>query len=165
MEAQVQKFIKATTAYGGDDYPLYSGGYTEEGARAFREWIAYQEGVSDVTLFRGYSFDPRYWEDGMVEEGSIIGIDQMTQSTELPAFTEGPIRATLYMNEFGEVSLEWRERVFFEIKTHGKSFIDISPWSRYPEEKEYRCKEDTRLLVTGIKQKGGYLHITCEEMI
>lgn len=160
----VISYIKATTAYGGDRYPEFEQGYSAHNELQFCLWMNEQPCAEGVTLYRGYSFNETYWEDGMVENGSIIGVDHMTQSPDLPAFTIGPLRAVTYMNEFGEVSLESRVKVLFEIETTGRYFVNISPWSIYPSELEYRCKETTKLLVTEVKQKGGYLHVKCKEV-
>lgn len=160
----VLAYIKATTAFGGDYYPEYEQGYTGHNERQFTLWINDQSGVEGATLYRGYSFNETYWEDGMVEEGSVIGVDQMTQSIDIPSFTKSLIRAVNYMNEFGEVGLESRVKTLFEIETTGRYFVNISPWSIYPKEGEYRCKEATKLLVTEVKQKGGYLHVKCKEV-
>ena len=158
-----EEYIKATTAYGGDDYGNYSHLYTPEKRTAFEDWLAIQPRAAGVTLYRGYCFDRRYWEDCNVEEGDTIGEDQMTAELDLPAFTEGPMRAANYMNEFGG-GVGWGGvKVFFEIRTSGKYFVDISPWSRYPSEREYRCVRDTRLAVVSVSVRGGFTKVVCEE--
>ena len=159
----VGAFIKASTAFGGDDYPLYSEGFTEANNAAFERWLEGQVKVTGKTLYRGYCFEDRYWEDTMIEPGSVIGEDQMTQSVLLPGFTEGPLRASLYMNEFGE-GVGWGGiKVLFQIHTKGRYFVDISYLSFYPSEDEYRCVRGTSLLVTQIKPHGGYTEVVCEE--
>lgn len=157
------EYIRATTAYGGDEYGRYSDGYSYLNRIAFEDWLAKQPKASGVTLFRGYCFEEHYWEDCFVQEGSVIGEDQMTAELDLPAFTLGPLRAVNYMGEFGGGVGNSGTKVFFEIRTTGKYFVDISEHSVYKEH-EYRCVRGTRLLVESITQKGGYIHIKCTEI-
>ena len=161
-EEKAIAYIKATTAFGGDDYQNYSGDYSYENRVEFESWLAEQTKASGITLYRGYCFESHYWDDCFVQEGSIIGEDQMTAEMDLPAFTLGQIRAVNYMNEFGGGVGNCGTKVFFEIQTNGKYFVDISAHSRY-KENEFRCVRGTQLLVESITQKGGYIHIKCTE--
>lgn len=165
MEEKVKNYILATSAYGGDGYESLSLHYTPEGQEAFENWLEGEPKVSGVTLYRGYNFERRYWEDGMVEEGSVIGVDQMTQGVDLPAFTLGPLRAVNYMNDFGDgVVLGDGQKVLFEVETTGRAFVDISRYSFYPKEDEHRCTRQAQLFVVSVKQKGGYLEVKCREV-
>lgn len=153
--------IKAMTAYGGEchDFDKY---WNDENVALFKWWMSVNPKVSDVTLYRGYTFDARYFEEANIEEGKQIGVDSLTQDI-MPAFTTDKIRATIYMNEFGEIGLEDSVRVLFVIHTTGKAFVDISELSYYPEESEYRCTDDVCLLVRSITNRAGYKLIELEE--
>lgn len=157
------EYLKATTAFGGDSYGDFAQGFTEENCIAFETFLSRQDKANGITLYRGYNFEPHYWEDCMVEVGSVIGEDQMTASLDLPAFTTGPIRAALYMNEFGDGVGRCGAKVLFEIETKGKHFVDVSQFSVY-KEGEYRCERGTRVKVIAIVEKGGYQHIKCIEV-
>ena len=157
-------YIRATTAFGGDEYGRYSDGYSYLNRIAFEEWITRQPKVSGLALYRGYTFNKDYWLDGMVEEGSRIGVDNMTQSLDIPAFTSNLIRASTYMNDFGEIGLSDTQKALFEVQTKGMFFVDVSEYSVYPKEKEYRCVRDTELRVEKIINKGGFIHVKCTEI-
>ena len=89
----------------------------------------------------------------------------MTAALELPAFTGGLLRATNYMNEFGDgVYGDGGQKVFFEIHTNGRYFVDILQYSHYQSEGEYRCVRGTVLRVDSIKNRGGFIHIICLEV-
>lgn len=161
----VANYIKATSAFGGDRYPEFSAYFTNEAAQEFEQWLETQHGVNGKTLYRGYCFERNYWEDGgPYEVGSILTEDSFTQSIELPAFTESPLRASGYMNEFGEgLEVYDRQKVLFEIRTKGKYFVNISGLTLYPSETEHRCKRGTRVRVVSIKRTS-FIHIICEEV-
>ena len=157
-------FIKATTAYGGDDYFKYSRFYNAKAAMDFEDWLEAQPAVEGIELYRGYTFNEGYWNDCNVFEGRTLGADQLTQSLDLPAFTDQPLRAVRYMNDFGEIGLDNAVRVLFIIRTQGKYFVDISSLSIYPSEHEYRCKINTFLRVEKVENKGAYIEVICNEI-
>ena len=160
----ILSFVKAITSYGGEDYFRYEDSYTQENRDAFERWLEKATKVSGVSLFRGYRFEERYWEDCMIDEGSIIGEDQLTQELDLPAFTTGPLRAVKYMSEFGEgMYVDNSVKVLFEVHTSGKYFVDISEYSRYREECEHRCIRNTKLLVERIRKRSGFTELVCVE--
>ena len=161
---EVLAYIRATTSYGGEQYPEYAGGYTEANMSAFEKWLIRQHKAEGVTLYRGYTFDERYWEDCFIEEGCVIGVDQLTAESDIPAFTTSQIRAARYINDYGNGTGRDDVRVLFKIQTNGRSFVDISPFSIYPEENEYRCTRKVRLRVDSINRKGGYLNVSCTEV-
>lgn len=154
-ELKALGYIKAMTSYGGDEYPKYMKYYTTENENAYVEWLKEQPKISGKILYRGYTFDEMYFSDGCYEVDSVINVDNLTQDTA-PSFTTDFIRACLYINEYGEIALEDRVRVLFVIHTKGKYFVDISKYSAYPEEKEYKCCNDLKLRIKSIKRKGGY---------
>ena len=160
-------YIKATTAYGGDDYFKFSRYYTAENMLSFEEWLTKQAKANGITLYRGYCFEESYWNDCSLyfDGDGIITEDQLTAALDLPAFTESLIRASNYMNEFGNSIGDYGDqKVLFEIHTCGKYFVDISCHSHYKSEREYRCVRGTKLHVDSIKNKGSFIHITCTEV-
>jgi hypothetical protein len=79
--------------------------------------------------------------------------------------TTGVLRAIRYIRDYGDIGIEGSVRVLFVIRTCGKSFVNISDLSRYPEEDEYKCTSDVRLRVASIDQMAGcYLQITLDEI-
>lgn len=161
----VANYIKATSAFGGDSYPEFSTYFTNEASWEFESWLKSQPCVKGKTLYRGYCFESNYWEDGgPYWVGMKLNEDSFTQSLELPAFTEGQLRAAGYMNEFGEgLELSDRYKVLFEIRTKGKYFVDISALTLYPSETEHRCKRGTRVRILSVKRTS-FIHIICEEV-
>ena len=105
MNETIQGFINAITSYGGDDYDLFEAYYTPQNEIRFQAWLKGQPKVDGVTLYRGYTFDRRYFEDADMKLGGYIGIDQLTQAN-LPSFTTDLFRASMYVNEYGEIGLD-----------------------------------------------------------
>lgn len=161
MNEKIEGFVKAITAYGGD-CESYEGYYSEENAMLFLKWLKDQPKVKDTTLYRGYTFNASYFNDGCYDIGAIIGVDALTQES-LPSFTSEMVRACRYINDFGEIGFDDTVRVLFTINTHGVSFVDISSMSYYPEEKEFKCLDDVRLKVTSIKKRGAFVEIALDE--
>ena len=161
----VANYIKATSAFGGDHFPEYSQYFTDDASREFDRWLDSQPGVSGKTLYRGYCFDEGYWNDGgTYEPGDILTEDSFTQALDLPSFTEGQLRAAGYMNEFGEgLGLYRSIKVLFEVRTHGKYFVDVSALSLYPSETEHRCKRGTKVRILSVKRTS-FIHIIGEEV-
>lgn len=160
---QVKGFINAITSYGGDSYPKFAEFYNDSNKEEYYKWLLEQQKVSDVTLYRGYTFDRRYLEDGLMYVGDdgIVGVDFLTQE-DCPSFTTNYLRATRYIQDYG-CFLSDSQKVMFEIKTRGKWFVDISALSCYPEEHEHKCHPDVRLMVTNIKH-GSLMKINLEEI-
>lgn len=161
----VEGFIKAITSYGGEDYPQFEEWYTPQNAISFQAWLNCQPKADGVILYRGYTFGRSYFEDADMRLGKVVGVDQLTQET-LPSFTTDKIRASLYMNEYGEIGSDDGVRVLFVIRTKGKYFVDISELSHYKEERQYNCVDNVRLKVTRIYQfrTCNRLHIVLEEV-
>lgn len=156
-------YIKATTSYGGDMYDAYKEYYTDACRDVFETWLATRPKVGGIFLYRGYCFDSRYWEDSHVEEGRVIDVDSLTQSVELPAFTDDYIRAVRYINEFGETGLSEIVKVLFEVCLHDRYFVDISEYSVYQEEREYRPVRGMRLYVDKVQKLGNMIKVICSE--
>lgn len=163
QQERIDGFIKAITSYGGDEYPSYDGFFTDENKSLYKQWLARQPKASDVTLHRGYTFDEQYIRLDLLSLGDIMTKDSLTQD-DMPSFTTQQVRASMYMNEYGEITLDGSVRVLFVIRTAGKSFVDITNHSFYKEEKEYKCTDDVRLKVTGLGKRGGYWLINLEEV-
>lgn len=163
MNETIQGFINAITSYGGDDYDLFEAYYTPQNEIRFQAWLKGQPKVDGVTLYRGYTFDRRYFEDADMKLGGYIGIDQLTQAN-LPSFTTDLFRASMYVNEYGEIGLDDAVRVLFVIRTHGRGFVDISEYSWHKEEREHKCLDSVRLQIREFQLKGGIMQITLEEV-
>lgn len=161
---KAELYIKATTAHGGDtEFPDVCS--SAEYEREFEQWLDGQQKASDVVLYRGYCFDLGYWTDCDIKVGDTIGVDQLTQDTRLPAFTSDKMRASIYMNEFGDgVGSDDCIKVLFEIRTCGKHFVDISEQSSYKEEKEFRCGRGMKMVVERIERKCGFYQLCCNEV-
>lgn len=159
-------YIKAITSANGNFYIENEKYNSPENAEAFEEWLKGQPKSNGVTLYRGYCFEKLYWEDIGMTEGGVIDMDALTQSDTPPAFTESLLRAVRYMREFGEgVNLSESVNVLFEVKTEGICFVDISRYSYYPEEGEYRFPKDSNFVVENITENGCYKKIILKEKI
>ena len=159
----VEGFIKAITSYGGEDYPQFEEWYTPQNAIRFQAWLKDQPKVSGRTLYRGYTFDKRYFQDANFFVGGFVGVDALTQES-MPSFTPSILRAARYVNEYGEVGLDDVVRVVFIIRTNGKAFVDIASFSHYPEEEEHKCTDDVLLKVKRIAWPVGVTQIELEEV-
>lgn len=164
MEASVlvDGFIKAMTSYGGDYYDDYCDFWNTQNEAMYKEWLDEQKKVKDVVLYRGYTFNEDYYNDACFEVGSVVGVDALTQEF-MPSFTDSPLRAIRYINDYGDVGFDSSVRVFFVINTNGNSFVDISSLSRYPEENEYKCTDNVLLRVANIERMPTYWQITLNE--
>lgn len=159
-EERIDGFIKAITAWGGEDYPAYESFYTDENKALYESWLREQPKVDGKTLFRGYVFDADYFGLEYLHVGDILCMDNLTQ-LDMPSFSS---TLQLYCFEFGEVTLSDNIKVVFEVNTHGKYFVDISEKSFYKSEREYKCTSDVKLKIESIAKKHGYWHIKLEEV-
>ncbi len=159
----VEGFIKAITSYGGEDYPQFEEWYTTQNAISFQVWLNCQPKADGVTLYRGYTFGRSYFEDADMRLGKVIGVDQLTQET-LPSFTPDLIRASMYVNEYGEIGSDDGVRVLFVVRTKGKYFVDISELAYYKEERQYNCVNDARLKIVAFQRNGSCLQIELKEV-
>lgn len=153
-------FIKAITSYGSDDYKEFEEFYTEKNKVLFNEWLKQQPKVDGITLYRGYVFDTDYFGLEYVNEGDIFGVDNLTQ-LDIPSLSKSLL---MYCFDFGEITITSKIRVVFEIVTHGKYCVDISGYSFYKKEKEYKCTEDARFVVNKIESKGVITKFYLEEV-
>jgi hypothetical protein len=162
MDDIICNTIKAMTAFGGDclDYADY---YTDGNLVQLNKWLKAQPKVRDITLFRGYTFGEGYYNDADFREGAIVGIDALTQAS-FPSFTADFLRAVNYISEFGEIGLENVVRVLFSVKTTGRAFADISNYSYYKDEQEYKCPLTAKFKVIAIKEKTNYTLIELQEL-
>ena len=160
----VEGFIKAITSYGGEDYPQFEEWYTPQNEILFQEWMKDQPKVEVVTLYRGYTFDRMYFEASNFKVGDVVGVDALTQLS-FPSFTTSIMRASMYTNEFGETGLSDTVKVLFVVHTSGMGFVDVSQLSYYPEEKEFKCGNDTYFRVKSVERKAGYYKIELIESI
>lgn len=76
----VEGFIKAITSYGGEDYLQFEEWYTPQNAIRFQAWLKDQPKVSGRTLYRGYTFDKRYFQDANFFVGGFVGGDGLSSS-------------------------------------------------------------------------------------
>lgn len=148
----VKGYIKAITSHGGDYYDDWADFYTPENEALFYKWEKEQTKASGIELFRGYTFEQQFFEDGCYEVGRIITPSNLTAG-ENPAFTTGECRAAIYINDYGNGIGDGDVRVLFCLKTSGKYAVDISQFSRYPSEGEYHLCEDAKLRIVEIKKK------------
>lgn len=162
MNAIIYNTIKALTAFGGDclDYAEF---YTDDNLALLDKWLQAQPKVSDITLYRGYTFAEGYFNDADFSVGKIIGVDALTQVTN-PSFTADFLRAVNYIREFGEIGLENVVEVLFSVKTTGKTFVNISKFSYYKDEQEYKCPNTAKFKVVAIKKTHIYTHIELQEL-
>lgn len=159
-----EAYIKAITAIGGDMEEEYSCYLTEECEHAFESWLRTQPKANGVTLYRGYTFDRGFFEEGLWEEGGIVSQYSLSAGFH-PAFTLSPMRAAIYINDYGNAYDELdRVKVLFELRTKGKYAVDVSALSVYPQEDEYHVTEDARFKVLSIKRTGGFTTIVMEEV-
>lgn len=157
-----EAYIKAYTSYGGDDEPAYAHYHTEENEIAFDEWLREQPKVSGKTLYRGYRLDRSFFEEMDLSKGAIL-LPLSLSEGYYPAFTDGLLRASTYMNEFGS-TLEDGEKIFCELHTSGKYMVDCSEYSLYPQEGEHHCSQDARFRVIDSFRKGAFTTIVMEEI-
>ena len=157
-----EAYIKAITSYGGDEEQDYAPFFTEENEKAFDLWLKEQPKASGITLYRGYKFDDRYFEDCNLNEGEIVTPWSLTAWYH-PAFTTDELRAVRYINDFGNAFDDY-VKVLFELRTYGKYMVDISELSIYPIESEYHPTEDAKFKVISIKRTGGFNRIVIEEI-
>ena len=159
-----EAYIKALSAIGGDMEDEYSAYLTEEYEQAYDTWLKGQPKVSGVTLYRGYTFDKRFFEEGLWGEGEVVSQYALSAGFH-PAFTLSPMRAAIYINDYGNAYDEFeRVKVLFELHTSGKYMVDVSALSIYPQEDEHHCTEDAKFKVLSIKRTGGFTTIVMEEM-
>ena len=159
----IEGVIKAMTSYGSQEYENYSHFWNDKDIQSFSNWLLLQPKIKNLVLYRGYSFDRQYFNDANIVKDSVIDTDALTQES-LPSFTTDLIRACLYINEYGEIALEDRVRVLFVIHTKGKYFVDISKYSAYSEEREYKCTDNAKLKVISLTEKANYLQIELKEI-
>lgn len=157
-----EAYIKAMTSFGGDEERDFAQYYTDEYEQALEEWLVEQPKATGITLFRGYKFDARFFEDCNLNEGEIVTPWALTAFYH-PAFTTDTLRAVKYINEFGNAYDEY-VKVLFELRTSGKYMVNVSELSHYPEENEYHATKDARFKVVSNKRTGGFYTITLEEI-
>lgn len=158
-------YIKAITAKGGDGYDALKQFDTPEHREAFETWLEEQPKINGETIYRGFTFERGYWEDGFyrLEDGRAT-IDNLTSGNNVPAFTTDSVRASIYINEFGNgIGFRDSVRVLFTVKTCGLYCVNVSPYSYYREEKEYRCTRDALFVVEGMVDKGSFIAVTLRE--
>ena len=162
MEA-FEKYIKAITSYGGDEEQDYAPYFTEENEKAFDLWLKEQPKANGITLYRGYKFDDRYFEDCNLNEGEVVTPWSLTAWYH-PAFTTDELRAVRYINDFGNAFDDDYVKILFKLHTKGKYMVDVSSLSVYPEESEYHPCQDARFRIVSTGRKGGYTTIVMEEI-
>lgn len=159
-----EAYIKALSAIGGDMEDEYSAYLTEEYEQAYDAWLKEQPKVNGVTLYRGYTFDERFFNDGYWEVGETISQYALSAGFH-PAFTISPLRAVKYINDYGNAYDEFAKvRVLFELRTSGKYMVNVSALSVYPQEDEHHCTEDAKFKVLSMERKGGFTTIVMEEI-
>jgi len=150
-------YIKMLTSIGGENEHLYECYNTPQAEQAFNEWLDTQSKVEGVILYRGYRLEEQYLDS--LYEGAIIEPLNITQEFH-PAFTPNLLRASAYMNEMGS---DLGRKVFFELHTSGKTMVDISKYSLYPEETEYQPIADAKWVVKSVQDKGFRLNVVLYE--
>lgn len=158
-----EAYIKAITSYGGDEEQDYAPFFTEENEKAFDSWLKEQPKASSITLYRGYKFDERYFEDCNLNEGEIVTPWSLTAWYH-PAFTIDELRAVRYINDYGNAYDDDYVKVLFELHIKGKYMVDVSEHSVYPCEDEHHCCADAKFKVVKTERKGGFTRIIIEEI-
>lgn len=175
-QKDIDGYIQAYTAKGGEDYRFWSKFDTEENRQKMMSWMDSQTKVNGKNLYRGsYMLSGDIvqnlvyggWEEGKTIispkeiSGNPAGLLSFTQNKDYVFSYEGykPSPKSNY-DRFENEPI----RVMFSVETSGKNFVDITNKSHYKQERESVAKaSSSKFIYSGSEYQNGYWLIKLKE--